>query len=68
VKLPRFQHAVVPKAKLLGYLLSPTHEDGRTKADWLARFGFTPANWKILAESLKRRAHEYDVENIEDSL
>jgi hypothetical protein len=40
VKLPNHEHAVVPRAKILDYLLSDSHRDGQHKAAFFKRFGF----------------------------
>ena len=52
MNLPNCQNAVVPEEKLTGYLLSPTHRDGRHKAVFFAKFGFTADNWRQLAQAL----------------
>ena len=46
IALPNASQALVERQKLLGYLLSMTHPDGRTKAELFVRFGFTADNWK----------------------
>jgi hypothetical protein len=33
--------AIIPPHKLRDYLLSPTHPDGRAKADYLGRLGYS---------------------------
>lgn len=44
MKLPFLEHAFVPSAKLVDYLLSPTHPVGKSKAQFFAAFGFDAAN------------------------
>jgi hypothetical protein len=44
MKLPFREHAFVPSAKLIDYLLSPTHPVGKSKAQFFAAFGFDAAN------------------------
>lgn len=61
MKLPHYEQAVVPERKITAYLLSLTHRDGRSKADFFMRFGFTPDNWRILAEALLRHAADHAV-------
>jgi len=67
MKLPHHEDAVVPQAKITGYLLSPTHRDGRSKADFFTRFGFSADSWEELATALLRHAAEHEVTRIEDS-
>ena len=67
MKLPQFRRAVVPKRKLVAYLLSEDHPDGSGKARWLRQYGFTPQNWRALAVALKRHAKEQSVASMQDS-
>ena len=67
MKLPHLANAVVPAAKITGYLLSPTHRDGRHKAAFFTRFGFTAADWETLAAALRRHAVAHEVMKIESS-
>ena len=53
MRLPDADQAVVEKAKITEYLLSPDHPDGRSKAEFFVRFGFRQQNWEILAEALR---------------
>lgn len=41
MKLPNVGGAVVAQEKIIDYLLSDTHRDGRHKAVFFKRFGFT---------------------------
>jgi hypothetical protein len=65
VKLPNHSLAVVPKRKIVEYLLSPTHPWGKHKADWFAAFGFSVENWGSLATALKQHAREHELAKIE---
>lgn len=67
MKLPHFEQAVVPQAKITGYLLSTSHPDGRSKANFFSRFGFTVAAWEVLAEALRRHAADHEVTKIDPS-
>lgn len=67
MKLPNLGNAVVPAAKISGYLLSATHRDGRHKAAFFTRFGFTAEAWETLAAALLRHAAEHEVAKIEAS-
>jgi hypothetical protein len=68
MKLPNHERANVPREKIRNYLLSPTHRDGRSKAAFFTRYGFSASDWEVLAAALKRHAFEHEVTNIEDSL
>ena len=59
--LPNASEARVEREKLLGYLLSATHADGRSKAELFARFGFTAGNWEVLQEALLRHGADNPV-------
>jgi hypothetical protein len=61
VKLPFREHAFVPSAKLVDYLLSPTHPVGKSKAQFFAAFGFDATNAAELEWQLITIAHTEDV-------
>ncbi len=67
MKLPNADKAQVPKAKITGYLLSFTHEDGRSKAAFFTRFGFSTSKWRALAVALKEHVKVHPVVKVEDS-
>ena len=54
MELPNAAQVSVEREKLLGYLLSITHPDGRSKAEFFARLGFTADTWGMLQEALRR--------------
>ena len=65
--LPNRHEAEVSESKVTGYLLSLTHEDGRAKARFFRRFGFSQSNWEVLAAALIDHAARHTVTTIEDS-
>jgi hypothetical protein len=67
MKLPNHKQAVVPREKIVDYLLSFVHKDGRAKAEFFTRFGFSHENWIVLADALKRHAAEHEVKKQEAS-
>jgi hypothetical protein len=67
VKLPNCEHTVVPRAKVVDYLLSGTHRDGQHKAVFFKRFGFAAAEWERLGQALCEHAAEHDVRRVEIS-
>ena len=67
MRLPNGQNAEIPQAKLTEYLLSPTHRDGRHKAEFFTRFGFSIAAWQDLAATLLQHALDHEVTKEEDA-
>lgn len=67
MKLPNHEKAVVPREKIVDYLLSFVHKDGRAKAEFFTRFGFAAEHWEILADALKLHALNNEVGKIEAS-
>ena len=61
MKLPNVEAALIPREKIVDYLLSSFHKDGKGKADFFKRFGFTVELWHILAEALVKQALENEV-------
>jgi hypothetical protein len=66
MKLPNHERAGVPREKITNYLLSPTHRDGRSKAEFFTRFGFSASGWDVLDAALRRHATENEVTSIEE--
>jgi len=52
--LPNAYKARVDREKIIEYLLCESHPDGRAKAAFFAKLGFTVEQWEILAESLRK--------------
>ena len=67
MKLPNIENAEVPKAKVVDYLLSPTHRDGRHKAAFFVQFGFEVAHWERLRGALLKHAEDHEVTRTEVS-
>ena len=67
MKLPNAEHALVPRAKIVDYLLSPIHPDGSSKAAFFVRFGFTTRAWERMADALVQHARENEIKRTEDS-
>jgi hypothetical protein len=59
--LPGFASVVVSEQKIVAYLLSFSHPDGRSKALFFSRFGFRADQWLIFAEALRRHAATHEV-------
>lgn len=61
MKLPNWENAYIQSSKLTGYLLSETHEVGRSKAKLLRAFGFNDSNVGMLGEELLNIVRTQDV-------
>ncbi|MCC7308658.1 MAG: hypothetical protein IT173_13920 [Acidobacteria bacterium] len=61
MKLPNIDQAVVRRQKVVEYLLSLTHRDGRGKARFFLGFGFESGKWQVLADALKMHASTHEV-------
>lgn len=60
-RLPNAEQAIVPREKVVNYLLSNEHPDGGQKATFFNRFGFRPERWYDLRDALLRHACESPV-------
>lgn len=58
---------MVAREKITHYLLSLAHEEGRSKANFFLRFGFTADMWETFALALRRHAATHEVARILDS-
>lgn len=67
MKLPNAGYAVVPYDKIVNYLPSFNHEDGKSKAEFFTRFGFRVDEWETLANALVTHAEENDLSRTERS-
>jgi len=67
MKLPKHEKAIISQSKVVGYLLSDSHRDGRSKAAFFRKYGFSTDSWKELAEALRHHLANNEVTKIEDS-
>lgn len=67
MKLPKNELATVPEEKITRYLLNTAHPAGGGKASFFLRFGFSVADWRRLAESLRQHARENEVVEMEET-
>lgn len=63
-KLPHLENAIIAEEKITGYLLSETQEDGRHKAAFFMRFGFSLAEWEELAGALRQHVADNEVASV----
>jgi hypothetical protein len=63
MRLASFKRCVVPLEKLRDYLLNLNHPDGRHKARFFSRFGYSTANIEVCAQALTDHAEDNEVAN-----
>ena len=64
MKLPNSSKVIIPRKKLIDYILSESHPVGSSKAKFFRGLGFDEKNIDKLAKSLLRVAKENDVKNV----
>lgn len=67
MKLAGADQAIIPREKIVDYLLSTSHPDGQSKANFFLRFGFTSDQWGTLANALRDHAKSHEVVKIEST-
>lgn len=53
-KLPNADKAIIPREKLCSYLLSSGHPNGKFKAAFFYKFGYTSSNWETFEKDLRK--------------
>ena len=66
-RLPNAERAIVASAKIVDYLLSLSHPDGRGKARFFLSHGFSPDEWQVLARALRDHAVFHPVSEVEET-
>ena len=66
--LPNARETLVDRTKIVDYLLSPTHPQGRGKTRFFYSLGFRPERWRELAEALRRQGAEHPVVEVAESV
>lgn len=66
-KLPNADRAIVAESKVVRYLLSADHPDGRSKATFFADFGFRAQQWGAFAKALLDHGSSGDVAAVSTS-
>jgi hypothetical protein len=67
MKLPNVEAALVSQDKITGYLLSPTHRDGRHKAVFFPSFGFAADGGQTLVGALLKHAAGHEVAKVKNT-
>lgn len=58
---------LVAEAKVVDYLLNPEHPQGKSKAQYFARFGFSREDYVVLLEALLSHPDDNDVVRVQDN-
>lgn len=66
MKLPHREKAIVPKAKIVEYLLSPSHPVGGSKAKFFRACGFNESNASFLERALLNVASSADASQVKE--
>ncbi|MBI3462857.1 MAG: hypothetical protein HY000_07320 [Planctomycetes bacterium] len=53
--------SIVPKEKIVSYLLNSAHPDGASKAQFFAALGCNAEYWQVLADALRKVPSLHDV-------
>ncbi len=61
MKLPYRTRCRIDREKITRYLLCGDHADGRTKAAFFERFGFSAENWEECADALRLHGGQGEV-------
>ena len=64
VKLPNADRAIVAESKVVAYLLSADHPDGRSKATFFSDLGFRAQQWGQFAKALLDHGGTGDVTTV----
>lgn len=65
--LPDSGKTRVDRAKVVDYLLSSSHPDGRGKAAFFTRCGFKAEEWEVLAQALRNVGTTNPVKGVVES-
>jgi hypothetical protein len=65
--LPDSSVARVDRTKVVDYLLSSSHPDGRAKAAFFTRCGFKVEEWEVLAQALQNVGMSHPVKGVVES-
>src|SRR3989344_2251497 len=66
MKLPYRKNAVIKRTKIIDYLLSLTHADGKSKAKFFRGIGFNETNIEHFENALLKIGKSYEVVKIDE--
>ena len=61
MRLPNAPQAKVEREKITDYLLSTANPQGKSKAGFFLRFGFTSDDWQLFADALISHGAAHEV-------
>src|SRR5688500_13946230 len=61
MKLPNAQSALIPREKIIDYLLNAAHPDNSGKAQFFASLSFQTSGWELLADAFRKQVQSNDV-------
>ncbi len=67
MKLPDADRVIVDESKVVDYLLSERHPDGRAKAAFFSAFGFRAQRWRTFARALRAQGASGEVTGMSES-
>ena len=67
-RLPNAENAIIAREKIVSYLLSFDHPQGRGKAAFFSSFGFTLSRWYDLKSALLDQAGSCEVRQTVDNV
>lgn len=67
MNLPNAGQALVDQDKIIGYLLSPQHRFGVSKARFFAQFGFRVEEWTILRDALREHGRKNEASKVKET-
>ncbi len=67
MKLPGADRAIIDESKVVDYLLSESHPDGRAKAAFFSAFGFRVQRWRTFAAALRAHGASGEVTRMSES-
>ena len=68
MQLPNSTSAYIQSNKLTGYLLSETHKDGKAKAKFFRKLGFSETNLTVFKNTLLDLARNQPVDEVVSSV
>ena len=67
MRLPSAHLAIIDRAKVVDYLLDPSHRVGGSKARFFSSMGFARSSWETLADALRAHGQQHEVSSTVDT-
>lgn len=68
MKLPNSSRAIIPKEKLINYVLSETHSTGKFKAKFFRGLGFNETNASLFEKALRTIANSEEIKDVSTTI